>query len=99
MSNAESMIAAVAAGQTIFTKAADIWMIVGPAADITPDQPVQVTTKTGTTKTVWVTTVTQDKEARGVAYRVAKFSNTQIDRETWGRPAAGSYSIPTLGIK
>lgn len=72
---AEKIFAAVAAGQTVFTKAADRWLIIGPAATVKPMTVVEVAKADGTTKQVAVDTIQTTSEKRGVAYAVASFRN------------------------
>ena len=71
---AREMMAKVAAGQTLFTKAADgTWMIVGPAADVRLNAWVKVTKANGSTRTVVVTWLGVSNAKGGVAYQVATF--------------------------
>lgn len=70
---AEAIFAAVNAGQTVFTRNGDIWMIVGPDADIHPGAHVSVTKANGELVPVVVDEVGGRREKRGVAYAVATF--------------------------
>lgn len=72
---AEKIFTAVAAGQTVFTKAADRWLIVGPAAALHPMRTVTITKADGTTKKVLVDAIHTTSEKRGVRYTVASFRN------------------------
>lgn len=72
---AQAVFDAVQAGQTVFTRATNQWMIVGPTADITPNVPVTVTKANGKTSEVIVTAINGSYTRSGIAYTVAEFRN------------------------
>lgn len=83
---AEQIFAAVSAGQTVFTKAAAGWMVVGPTADVVEGRTVTVTKADGTTTQVRIADVTGTYEKRGLAYAVATFRNLPKLAATPARP-------------
>lgn len=84
---AQQMLDAVRAGQTIFTHAATGWMVVGPAARITPWAIVTVTKSDGSTSQVQITHVQGAYEKQDVAYAVATFRDYHAPADTSGLPA------------
>lgn len=93
---AEQIFTDVAAGKTVFTKAADgTWMLIGPAASIKDGKSVIVTKRDGSTTTATVGRVTQDKTARGVAYRVATVTKGAALRPTQTVPARDTRYVTT----
>lgn len=90
----EAIFTAVAAGQTVFTKAPTGWMVVGPAAVIKVGKHVLVTKKDGSTSEVRIVKVNPPKSARGVNYAVATFAKLPpADRVT---PAAKREGYTTV---
>lgn len=71
---AQAIFDAVKAGRTVFTRATDQWMIVGPTDQIKPDQTVAVTKANGDQSIVMVTEITGTHERQGVRYSVARFT-------------------------
>lgn len=71
---AQEMLNQIKAGRTVFTRATDGWMIVGPAADVQAGNSVAVTRADGTTTQVVVTKLGVSKTVQGVAYTVASFT-------------------------
>jgi hypothetical protein len=75
---AQAMMDQIKAGKTIFTKARDEWMIVGPAADITAGAIVTATKQGGETSTVRVVKVHVTATRQGTTYSTATFRNVTI---------------------
>jgi hypothetical protein len=93
---AEQLLAAVSAGQTVFTKSAQgVWHIIGPAADIFTGAAVVVTKADGTTRDVVVTAVTTTNEKRGVTYAVATFRNSLAPSAQQAAPQRRTEALAT----
>jgi len=75
---AQAMMDQIKAGKTIFTKAHEEWMIVGPAADLTVDAIVTATRQNGETSTVRVVKVHVTATRQGVTYSTATFRNVTV---------------------
>jgi hypothetical protein len=95
---AQAMMDQIKAGKTIFTKAHDQWMIVGPAADITVGAIVTATRQNGETSTVRVDQVHVTATRQGVTYSTATFHNvtivpaaTAVEPTTDETPAVDTY--------
>lgn len=75
---AQQMLDKIRDGQAVFTKAPSGWMVIGPAADITPGAVVTVTKTDGTTKKVRIEALGSSGEKQGVAYTVATFADVRL---------------------
>jgi hypothetical protein len=75
---AQAMLDQIRAGKTIFTRAHDEWMVIGPAADITAGAIVTATKANGTTSTVRIIKVCTTATRQGTAYATATFHNVTI---------------------
>jgi hypothetical protein len=82
---AQAMMDQIRAGKTIFTKAHDEWMIIGPAADLTVGAIVTATRQNGETTQVRVVKVHTTATRQDVTYATATFRNVVI-----AEPAAAS---------
>lgn len=97
---AQAMMDQIKAGKTIFTKAHEEWMIIGPAADITNGAIVTATRQNGETTTVRVVKVHTTATRQGVTYATATFHNvTIVAAETAdAAPARDTYRTVSGGV-
>jgi hypothetical protein len=64
----------VKAGRTVFTRARDCWMIIGPTADLRIGERVTVSKSNGSTTIVYPTNLNNANTKLGVEYAVWEFS-------------------------
>lgn len=70
---ARQMLDAIRAGKTVFTRAPECWMVIGPAVTVRTGQVVTVTKASGETTQVQITATPTTGEKQGVSYTVADF--------------------------
>lgn len=88
---AQAMMDQIKAGKTIFTKAADAWMVIGPAADVVEGAIVTATRQSGTESQVRIVKVHTTATRQGVTYATATFRNVVAAEPV--KAAADTYRV------
>ena len=86
VARAQRLLDQVKTGKTIYFRAGDEWMIIGPAGDVQPGQRLTVHKADGSTTEVIVGDVKDDRTVQGTATRTATFRNAP-PRESAPAPA------------
>lgn len=82
------MLKKITAGQTLFTMVDREWMVIGPAADLTPGAIVTATRKAGDTTEIEILSIYSTTSMKGgFAYVVAKFRSVTPKPAPVRRPA------------